>query len=362
MQGEVSISITYTAAVRRTSTASSPPSTVTAGVLSGVFVLLAGAGLVLAPPAAAADDPTRPDARVTHGPSCNPGGLVVEVTAGTDPYVVRLATTRSPGGEDETTVAPGTTVVLRSDDVDWGETIDGRLEYTARDGSGGTFVDELDNYSFTRPTQEDCDAVNDPTVIHPSPPASAGPAADAPPTAGGGTEVPLSTEARTPGRTPAGQTSNPPSEPQETQAGGVVPGPGTSGRASAAQVAPGDTVTVHGTGFLPGERVVVQLSDGPVLGSATAAPDGSVRAAVRIPDRTESGPRTVTLVGEDSDVVAGVALQVAALSAPTGDDAADVLVPLVAAAAALVATVAGFVSAAGRRRNTAGRRPLNGSA
>ena len=143
-----------------------------------------------------------------------------------------------------------------------------------------------------------------------------------------------------------------------------MPGPGSSGRASAAQVAPGDTVTVHGTGFLPGERVVVQLSDGPVLGSATAAPDGSVRTAVRIPERTESGPATVTLVGDDSDVVAGVALQVAALSAPAGDDdGAEALVPLVAAAAALVATVAGFVSVAGRQRNTAGRRrPLNGSA
>src|SRR5215203_3147214 len=46
--------------------------------------------------AAAIDDPTRPDARVTHGPSCRPGGLVVEVQAGTAPYSVRLATTRQP--------------------------------------------------------------------------------------------------------------------------------------------------------------------------------------------------------------------------------------------------------------------------
>ena len=329
-------------------------------MLSGLFVLLAGAGVALAPSAAAADDPTRPDARVTHGPSCRPGGLVVEVTAGTAPYFVRLATTRSPGGEDETTVAPGTTVVLRSDDVDWGETIDGRLEYTARDGSGVTFVDELDNYSFTRPTQEDCDAVNDPTQVHPSPPASAGPAAE--------TDASSSTPIQTPGGAPATETpertADRSSESEETQAGGIVPGPGSSGRASSAQVAPGDTVTVHGTGFLPGERVVVQLSDGPVLGSATAEPDGSVRTAVRIPERTENGPAMVTLVGDDSDVVAGVALQVAALSAPAGDDdGAEALVPLVAAAAALVATVAGFVSVAGRQRNTAGRRrPLNGSA
>ena len=89
-----------------------------------------------------------------------------------------------------------------------------------------------------------------------------------------------------------------------------------------------------------------------------------MRAEVRIPDRTESGPATVNLVGDDSEFVAGVDLQVAAASAPAGDDdGAGTLVPLVAAAAALVATVAGFVSVAGRQRTTAGRRrPLNGSA
>ena len=58
-----------------------------------------GAVLASAAPAAAIDDLTRPDARVTHGPSCKPGGLVVEVVAGTAPYAVRLATTRTPAGD-----------------------------------------------------------------------------------------------------------------------------------------------------------------------------------------------------------------------------------------------------------------------
>src|SRR3954449_2842900 len=89
-----------------------------------------------AAPAAAIDAPTRPDAHVTHGPSCRPGGLVVEVQAGTLPYFVRLATTRRPAGEDEVELAPGQSAVLRTGDVAWGETIDGRLEFTARDGSG----------------------------------------------------------------------------------------------------------------------------------------------------------------------------------------------------------------------------------
>src|SRR5919112_2000881 len=67
-----------------------------APVLAGLFVALFPAAVATAGPAAAIDDPTRPDARVTHGPSCRPGGLVVEVQAGTTPYSVRLATTRQP--------------------------------------------------------------------------------------------------------------------------------------------------------------------------------------------------------------------------------------------------------------------------
>jgi hypothetical protein len=352
VQGDSSISITHETAGRRSSTASSTPSAVTAGVLSGFFLLLLGAGLASAAPAWAVDDPSRPDARVTHGPSCRPGGLVVEVTAGTAPYFVRLATTRQPAGEDQATLAPGTTVTLRTADVAWGETIDGRLEFAAHDGSGVTFVDELENYSFTRPTQEDCAAVNAPTEPHPSPTAPS-PSAEAPgPGAGEDGTSP------SPGRTPG-----PFGEPQETDAGAVPGVPSGPGGASAAAVAPGDTVTVSGTGFRPGERVVVRLAGGALLGSVTAAADGSVRAEVRIPERTETGRTTVNLVGDDSAVSAGIDLRVAALSVPADDDGVGTLVPLVAAAGALVATAAGLVSVVGRQRAAAARgRPLNGSA
>lgn len=126
-------------------------------VLAG---LLLAAGLVTAPAALAIDDPSRPDARVTHGPSCRPGGVVVEVTAGTESYAVRLATTRAPDGEDSAEIAPGTTVTLATGDVAWGETIDGWLEYTAPDGSG--YVDDLEGYTFTRPAEEDCEALTAP--------------------------------------------------------------------------------------------------------------------------------------------------------------------------------------------------------
>jgi len=140
-----------------------PSAAALAGLLVAVFeVALFAAAVATAGPAAAIDDPTRPAARVMHGPSCRPGGLVVEVQAGTTPYSVRLATTRQPAGEAEALLAPGESTVLRSGDVAWGETIDGRLEFAAQDGSGDTFVDELEDYSFTRPTQEDCAAVTAP--------------------------------------------------------------------------------------------------------------------------------------------------------------------------------------------------------
>jgi hypothetical protein len=251
---------------------------------------------------------------------------VVEVTAGSAPYAVRLVTTRRPGGEDEATLAAGATATLRSDDVGWGETIDGRLEYTARDGSGTTFVDELDNYSFTRPTAEDCAAVAAPTDPEPSPSASPAPAAETP----GG----LAQSAGASG------TDGPPQD--SVDSGPAAVPPVSSGSASADQVAPGGTVTVHGTGFLPGEKVVVQLGEA-VLASPTARADGSVHTDIRIPEHTAAGPATVGLVGNDSAVTADVALQVASASTPAGTDGIGTLVALVAAAVALVASAAALV-------------------
>jgi hypothetical protein len=143
--------------VVRASNGRSAPSPAT--IVAGLALLLLGAGVATAAPAGAIEDPARPDARVTHGPSCEPGGVVVQVTAGTAPYAVRLATTRAPGGEDSAELVPGETVVLRTGGVEWGETIDSRLEYTALDGSGVSYVDELAVYTFTRPTEADCAAI-----------------------------------------------------------------------------------------------------------------------------------------------------------------------------------------------------------
>lgn len=166
----------------RASSGRSAPSPAT--IVAGLALLLLGAGIATASTAAAIEDPTRPDARVTHGPSCEPGGVAVQVTAGTAPYAVRLATTRSPDGEDSAELAPGETVVLRTGGVEWGETIDSRLEYTALDGSGVSYVDELAVYTFTRPTEDDCAAIRGttPGTAAPDVPAEPGavPASDLP--------------------------------------------------------------------------------------------------------------------------------------------------------------------------------------
>jgi hypothetical protein len=140
----------------------------TTGRLAVLGFALLAAGIAAAPAALAVDDATRPDAKVTQGPSCAPGGVAVEVTAGTEPYDVVLATTRHPEGEDSAVLAPGQTVLLRTGDVDWGETIDSRLVYTAEDGSGITYTDELDPFTFTRPAEEDCAAIGSASATAPA--------------------------------------------------------------------------------------------------------------------------------------------------------------------------------------------------
>ncbi|WP_212719050.1 hypothetical protein, partial [Blastococcus sp. CCUG 61487] len=175
------------------------------GLLAALALALLGAGILAAPPAAAIDDPSRPTAQVTQGPSCRPGGLVVEVVAGTSPYAVTLATTRTPTGEDDAVLEPGQSVELSTGDVAPGETIDARLEFEALDGSARPYVDELESYTFTRPTAEDCELATspppEPTPIEPAP------------TAPAPQPSPEPEPAPAPGPTPAPDPSTPPSTP-----------------------------------------------------------------------------------------------------------------------------------------------------
>jgi hypothetical protein len=335
------------------------PSLLSTGILAGFVVTLFAAAVATAAPAAAIDDPSRPDARVTHGPSCRPGGLVIEVTAGTTAYSVRLATTRRPAGEDEAVLAPGGTAVLRSGDVAWGETIDGRLEYAAQDGSGATYVDELEHYSFTRPSQEDCAAITAPASPEPAGPpptqtATPAPSASTPSTAG--------QPAPAPPPSAAGGTTAATVQPVETRT--TAPSAGESaGRASTREVPAGGTVTLHGSGFLPGERVTIRLHDGgAVLGTTVAGPDGTVRVEIQIPRGTAAGTARVDLVGDSSAAVADVELQVAAEQSPVASRGTMSLWSLVAAATALVASVAALVSVAGSSRAAGRRRLASGGA
>jgi hypothetical protein len=324
-------------------------------LLTGFVLVLLGAALASAAPAAAIDDPTRPDARVTHGPSCKPGGLVVEVVTGTVPYTVRLATTRTPAGEDEAQLQPGGSAVLRSGDVAWGETIDGRLEFTAVDGSGTAYSDELEEYSFTRPTREDCAAVAQPTTPDPAPPTEGSPSGSAPATPTGEAGVPAPSSGGAP------PTPTPTAEPRTTDS--PVPAPAEGAATSPGHaVGPGETVTVQASGFRPGELVTIQLrADSAVLGTATAGRDGTVDAAIRIPEGAAAGRTTVDLVGGESAVVADLELRIAGAERVVAtDDWAD-LVPLTAAAMALVGSVSGLVSVAGGQR-AAQRHATTGSA
>jgi hypothetical protein len=339
-------------APRRAASRVAAPSLVSTGFLAGLVVTLFAAAVAAAAPAAAIDDPSRPDARVTHGPSCRPGGLVIEVQAGTTAYSVRLATTRTPAGEDEAVLAPGGTAVLRSDDVAWGETIDGRLEYAAQDGSGVTYVDELEHYSFTRPSQEDCEAITAPASPEPAVPPPPQPTTPAP------TATAPGTPASVPPPPSAAGTTAPTVQPEEPRT--TAPSAGESaGSASTREVAVGGTVTLHGAGFLPGERVTIRLHDGgAVLGTAVAGPDGTVQVEIQIPRGTAAGTARIDLVGDSSAAVADVELQVAAEQSPMARRGTMSLWSLVAAATALVASVGALVSVAGRSR-AAGRRALS---
>ncbi|MGR7024992.1 hypothetical protein [Geodermatophilus sp. URMC 62] len=339
-----------------------PPSPV---LTTGLALLSAVAGLLVlgvagAVPAAAVDDPTRPDARVTHGPSCHPGGVVVEVTAGTVAYAVTLATTRRPEGEDRTEVQPGATVVLRTGDVDWGETIDSRLEYAALDGSDTAHVDELDGFSYTRPAEEDCAAIAAPSSAAEAPsgvaPAPA-PSVDAPPAPGSSADATPVPDGAPGPPAPEAAPDTPADTPADAPADGPAVGAGAAS-ASTRQVPAGGEVVLTGTGFAPGEEVTVRTADGAVLASVPAGPDGTVEITVRVPRGADAGATTVELTGATSAVTAAVRLRVAAAAAPVD----PFPLPLVAAGVALLASATGLVLAAGRRGSASAQPRPSGSA
>ena len=261
---------------------------------------LCTAGIGLAGPAAAAHDPGKPTATVTRGPSCDPGGMQIQVTAGTAPYDVVLATTRDPNGEDAATLQPGETVLLQTGPIDWGETVDPRLEYTPRDATGTAFVDDLPDWTMTRPSQADCAAI--------AQPAGTPPPTTTTPTSPDRTQSPAPQPTPAPTTAPAPDLPDPaPATPSAVVARGAAGADGPSSHA----VGAGRPITVRATGFQPGEEVTVRLAGSDVLGRGTVGPDGTADVAVLVPAAAK-GPTLLDVVGRTSGIMAGLRLQIAA--------------------------------------------------
>ncbi|MEU2349021.1 hypothetical protein [Modestobacter sp. NPDC049651] len=329
-----------------------------ATVLGASVAAAVTAGVALAGPAAALEDPRRPAVEVTAGPSCGPAVVRVQVTNGRTAQHVALVFDGT-AVQQEADLGPGEQVELGSADVDWGVTVDVSVTAVAADGAAPEPV-ELGTY--TRPAQADCDAVSAPTTdvvptpedVPPAAPTTgtaepAPPATTSAPTTPGGSATPSAP------RTPSAPASSAPGSSDSS--GSSAPGSSAGGGASSSSggtVAPGGVVRVRATGFTPGEQVTVSLAGRTApLATVAAGRDGSVEAVVQIPRAASTGTADVRLVGADSAATAGLALQVAARSAPVG--AAPASSPPVATMAGVALLVA-----AGGLGISALRRPRDG--
>jgi hypothetical protein len=300
-------------------------------VLLAAACALLTAAIAVAGPASAIEDPRRPSAEITHGPSCGPGVIRVAVINGTRAQRVALVFDGA-GEQDSAVLSPGERAELVSADVDWGQTVDVSVTVAATDGTGG---EPIEFGTYTRPSAEDCAAISGP-----------GPEVDPPsrPAPWGTTTVGTTTAPTSRSTAPAADRAEQPGRP--------------AGSASAAAVPPGGVVTVRATGFTPGEPVTVSMVGVETpLATVTAAADGSVEAVVQIPRGADPGAAVVELVGGLSTATAGMNLQLTARALPV--PAPTTSVPVLAAGVALI-VVAGCLGLLAARRsrsvNTAPRR------
>jgi LPXTG-motif cell wall-anchored protein len=101
------------------------------------------------------------------------------------------------------------------------------------------------------------------------------------------------------------------------------PAPAGPGTVSSGTVTLGDTVTFSGTGFLPGETVVIGIGygqSGGMLGQTTATLTGDFSIVVEPP---QVGPATLFAAGVDSGVEVTAAIRVVAAGTDTPADGAD---------------------------------------
>jgi hypothetical protein len=345
-------------------------------VLVAAGALLAGT-IGLAGPAAAIDDPRRPSAAVTHGPSCGPSVVRVAVTNGTQPHRVTLVF-HGTAVQASAELAAAEQAELASEELEWGETVDVSLTIT---GADGTVEAPIEFGTYTRPSAEDCAAATappsgagpTPTTSTPSPTSSTSATPTDPssstsaPTPEPGPEPEPELEPEPVPGTPTSESRPAPSTPPRTSTPApAVPGtveptsappslPTSDDRprpgSGSSSVSPGGVVTVRATGFTPGEAVTVSLlGTGGPLTTVIAARDGSVQAVVQIPRRAALGTATVQLVGASSSASAGLDLQVAARTQPLAEQPTSV--PLLAAGIGLIGAAGVLGLLAARRSRT----------
>ncbi len=349
------------------------------GILIGLLVATVLATVVAAGPAAAAaaaGDPTRPSGQVVYGPNCTDGFIRVAIINGNEPHTLTMTYDGVPAGP-ATEVAAEERTTLEGREVDWGSTVALTVAVVGPTGVEAS----LDFLDYTRPTEEDCALVAPPTGPDPtsappttSPPTTS-PPTSTPPTTAPTTIIPPTTTRPVPSTTvpsptpttrpvptpttprPSAPSSTTPASPPDTTQppgtpGGTTGAPAPSGplngTVSSDQVFPGSVVTVRGTGFTPGEQVVVSLGGVAVpLATVTADEQGRVEAVVQIPRDVVLGPSTVQLLGQDSAASTAVDLRVAAVE--TADDGRGTPWPLMVAGLALLVVAAALAAAAARR-------------
>ncbi|MBV8981879.1 MAG: choice-of-anchor L domain-containing protein [Acidimicrobiia bacterium] len=101
------------------------------------------------------------------------------------------------------------------------------------------------------------------------------------------TTVPSTTTTAAPGAGPGGTSST--TAPQATQ---------SQGQSSASSPAPGQSITITGTGFAPNQPVTITATNPPTsLGTATSDPAGHVQAQVVVPVNAAPGPEQIVITG-----------------------------------------------------------------
>ncbi|WP_245643546.1 pullulanase-type alpha-1,6-glucosidase [Sanguibacter suarezii] len=125
---------------------------------------------------------------------------------------------------------------------------------------------------------------------------------------------------------------------------------------SESSVRPGDSITVSGTGFAPGETVQVWIRSTPqLLVAQVADANGSISVTVTVPLGTEVGEHSIRVVGLTSAREASAPLRVVAVVGGPGGLGATGFSPVIALLGGLLLVAGAGVYLVARRRSAASR-------